>query len=580
MQKKFYLGLAVLLSVSLFFIGCAPEADEIVKWQDKVEDRYPDAVVDSDAALKAALDNEDVYLIVFKADSSVDLTTSTVISAGKTVLFYSEVVSKGLEIGGTVQIRAGGQLSADSSNVVSVTGQGSLDVQQDGSLSLDAAASVDNGAEESPVSVLGTAARISGGTLALTDSLADVGAVTTALGYVSSGTLAVTAGVKPSTFNHFVVPAGKSLLVTTGSEAETTATLIVPARVTLTTSEALDTVDFIEVETDGTLIASNATGKTDGAAITVDADGTATVGTITSLASSSVAAGGDLTITVTAFKANSTGIRVYPQATVNGLTFPGTTAIKALGTDAFTVTSLTVDSAWTLDKALTLDAEAVLTVNAPLTIKATDGSLVLTASQDSENQDAPNGAKIVGSGVIAAGATEIVAGTDGWEAVGSAGTVTIAAESAVASSITASADTAVFTANGPGATITQKLGANNALTLAADTVVALGGTAASAGGSITLVSGTNPGKLALTADSSSVTAGASSDSGEAITGTTDPTIGEKAVVLDGFVAADLQNGSTGNNFVLLGGTTAGSITAGETADADVVISSAVAAAGS
>ncbi|MDR1230960.1 MAG: hypothetical protein LBK61_06115 [Spirochaetaceae bacterium] len=120
-----------------------------------------------------------------------------------------------------------------------------------------------------------------------------------------------------------------------------------------------------------------------------------------------------------------------------------------------------------LYSALTLNAGATLAVAGELVVHhaATVGSLALTAGGS-------GGAKITGTGKVKAGKTEIVGGAAGWQAVGDSGTVTIAVPLETTATITA-ADTAVLTAQGAGATITQLAGEGNGLTIAANTEINL-----------------------------------------------------------------------------------------------------------
>ena len=119
----------------------------------------------------------------------------------------------------------------------------------------------------------------------------------------------------------------------------------------------------------------------------------------------------------------------------------------------------------------------------------TSGSLILTGASS-------NGAQLAATGKLTAGATEI---TGVWQAVDSGSnsdTITIAATGTEASSITASAATVVFTAVDSGSgVITQAAVANNALTIAAATTVALGGDGTEVGKIVLKGDATNPGKL-------------------------------------------------------------------------------------
>jgi hypothetical protein len=132
--------------------------------------------------------------------------------------------------------------------------------------------------------------------------------------------------------------------------------------------------------------------------------------------------------------------------------------------------------------------------------------------------------KLIGGGKLVAGKTEIVGGTGGWQAVIAAvpaatQTLTISAASGTASGIEASV-AAVQLTGGAGATITQKKGLDNTLTIGAvtATTINLQGTTEVAGAQLILEGDTdgddsdalpdNPGKIAFTVASSAVQIGA------------------------------------------------------------------------
>jgi hypothetical protein len=105
-----------------------------------------------------------------------------------------------------------------------------------------------------------------------------------------------------------------------------------------------------------------------------------------------------------------------------------------------------------------------IAVNTTIDLGTSSGGLVLTAGTDP--------ATFTGTGKVVAGATEFVGGTGGWSAVGDSGTVTIAATSDALSSVTA--DTATGIVAGDGASVTQLAVESNALEIAANTAVDLG----------------------------------------------------------------------------------------------------------
>jgi hypothetical protein len=178
-----------------------------------------------------------------------------------------------------------------------------------------------------------------------------------------------------------------------------------------------------------------------------------------------------------------------PIAVIEAIALPGNVTIPA---------NVKVE----LYASLTLNAGAVLTVTGELILKkATVGSLVLTGA-------ASGGAKIVGTGKVKAGKTEIVGGTVGWQAVASdSSTVTVAVTDANTATITASSGNVVLTAQGANATITQLAGANNGLTIEANTVIDF--KTAASGGSLVLAKAadTHLAKITLAADSAKLLLG-------------------------------------------------------------------------
>jgi hypothetical protein len=169
-------------------------------------------------------------------------------------------------------------------------------------------------------------------------------------------------------------------------------------------------------------------------------------------------------------------------ALIPGSTYTVLSAASAVGT-------LTIDT----DATLTL-ATGVLLAENPSGITATTSGLVLTGA-------ASDGAKLVGTttGSLKAGATTI---TGTWQAVG-AGTVTIAASSTSASSITATGSS-VLTA-GTGGVITQGAVSGNNLTIGADTTINLVGNEGTALGKLVLTGhASTPGEIVLTHATTSI----------------------------------------------------------------------------
>jgi hypothetical protein len=161
-----------------------------------------------------------------------------------------------------------------------------------------------------------------------------------------------------------------------------------------------------------------------------------------------------------------------------------------LGTAGLTVSSgtLTVaDGAELVASAvaLTVAAEAVLDITGVVNLTGV-GSVVLTAASS-------DGALLTGTGKLTAQATEIVGGTDGWQAVGASGTVTIASTGTAGSS-TITGSTGVLTAQGEGATITQLAVTDSNLTATANTVINF-----DTDGALVLKAGSNKAKITLAA---------------------------------------------------------------------------------
>jgi hypothetical protein len=239
---------------------------------------------------------------------------------------------------------------------------------------------------------------------------------------------------------------------------------------------------------------------------------------------------------------------------------------------------ITTDAKISTGKAATILKEQSLTLEAGTTldIGVVANTLVLTG-------DAAGGAKLLGTGKVTAGAAEIVGGP-GWQAFGGAGTITIAYASAVTSSITASVAGTVFKALGSGATITQKAGADNNLSIGVATVIELGGNEKAAGGVIILKNSaetdvTKSGKLTLGDAATKITTGNTStaqgtavvvagDYKTAASGTTISAIGLPQLKGDGTNAKAIANITavdskvpSGNLISLEGGT--GTITGGD-----------------
>jgi hypothetical protein len=177
-------------------------------------------------------------------------------------------------------------------------------------------------------------------------------------------------------------------------------------------------------------------------------------------------------------------------ATAKAVTVPdGVT----LDTKGFTLaaTTLKVDGTVKLDKTAAPTGNVTVGATGEIAVSGANGSLTIakSATLDIADKgkvtltntgslvlagDSANGAKLTGAGKVIAGATEIVGGTNGWQAVGASGNVTIAAGvTAAAKEATITANTSVLTGvtGGTGATITQLAGEGNKLTIATGTKI-------------------------------------------------------------------------------------------------------------
>ena len=297
--------------------------------------------------------------------------------------------------------------------------------------------------------------------------------------------------------------------------------------------------------------------------------------TVKSGGSLTVSSGGVLTVTDTNLTVESGG----SLANTGTITVPASTTLKVSGgATAANAGVINAEGGYTVETGATLSgtgtvnlssATGVYTAGAGITVTGTvtleDSASLVLGTTDSAFAGINGTVKV---SLTTISGEWVTAGTN-------TGTVTIAAPAGNAdpkTTITAASAATGLTASGAGGTITQQTGANNSLSIAADTVITLGST-----GSIRLVSGDNPAKLTFSANSSKVLAGTGAG-GTAIDGINTPKIGGKAIVITSLQAGDFKNDS--GVLVILGGTTAGNFTASTTAGTDVVIDSTVTAEGS
>jgi hypothetical protein len=306
---------------------------------------------------------------------------------------------------------------------------------------------------------LGTGRVNIAGLLVLTGALANTSTIDSTLwSYVGSGGAldASVTSAKPSDFNTIAVPAGKPLFTSIGAAAEGQATVTVPARVQLTTTDDLNTVSSLTVT--GTLTASSAEGLNTGIAIIVNEGGSATVGTIAKLDDSTVANKGRLTATSATFKTPGTSkIVVSADGTVNSIAFPASTNIKVFGAS----NAITIDSITLTGGVLALPATAVLTVTGTLALNGTSSlkladaatsKLALTAATGTD------GAKLTGTGKVVAGKTEISGNTGGWQAVHASSAIGSVAIAGSTNGATITGGTDITLTVDAGVSITQNAG--------------------------------------------------------------------------------------------------------------------------
>jgi hypothetical protein len=471
--KKFFLGMAVLVSASLFILGCETEVEVPYSVRDVIHiDVTEDTVTNLDATLAANVGKTVGYIGTTAALPGL----LTVPEDTTLVLFTSlTVASAGIVIEGTVYVEADSVLTADTSKVISVVEGGVLNVGK-GTLAILADGNVDNGTAST--SALGSdRVVINGGTLKYAASAGFTAAadLAPALRHITKGTLDVSAVTNVATnFLPSAVSSNAAVrgevsptrqLVVTADATEDQTTLDIPAGMYLTTDEVLTTVTTLTVN--GSLNAGSATF----AAVLVTVNG-----------NGSLTAGGTV---------NADAAKVVIESSLSEV---------EVGSTTITATTLAIPqnvyrgftAAAAPSAAVTVGANATLYTDTSFTLAAT-GTLQLGS-----------GAKITGVGTVVAGATKIVGGTFGWKVVG-AGTVTIASLTAATSSITASATSAVLTAQGAGATITQTAAESNNLTIAAGTTINLEGTATVAAGKLILTGDDdNPGALTLADAATSV----------------------------------------------------------------------------
>jgi hypothetical protein len=181
---------------------------------------------------------------------------------------------------------------------------------------------------------------------------------------------------------------------------------------------------------------------------------------------------------------------------------------------------IAADTTMVIDEASTLKVKEGVTFTVAGTLNVVNsGTVMLTSGNTNANGaklalaggtdntvDNGRGGKLTGDGKVVAGATEIVGGKGGWQAVGANSSIAIEAGA------TANAKTAIITATsggvltaGVGAIITQTAKEGNLLTVAENTEIVLGGGSnGTAVGKLILVGGTNAGEIKLAGAGTSI----------------------------------------------------------------------------
>jgi hypothetical protein len=381
LRKSLIIGFAALIGAAFIFTGCEKEVVKEVRGPGSI--LFVDTWVnDGDELTKALMDAKSIVIGLLPDPSAtpteITLKEPLTINEGKAVVFFRGVSGQAITVEGKAHIGAGGSLTAGSSNKISVKGAGAIVVEKGGILKTDSETSIDDG-EATPVSALGT------GKVTFVDtesklefsSATDKASVEKAFSYLGSkGTLAITGTTvtaAPSEIAGIVGVSETKKLIVSGTGAETADTLSILAGLELATADSLKTVKTLTVS--GVLNAPAATMDSTEATITVITGGEATLGVIAKLKTSSVAAGGSLTVTTAAFDAGAK-LEAASGANVNGINFTVAANITAISTNsAVTIDSLTIpaETIFTIPAGKTLTVNGALTVNGTLAFDATGG---------------------------------------------------------------------------------------------------------------------------------------------------------------------------------------------------------------
>jgi hypothetical protein len=503
------------MSASLFIIGCTQDPE--IRYVPSPSLIPIDKMVNDATAIQAALDDSRYTTVGYVVDSTDTLDGALVVPENKALVIYSrlEVYIDGIEVKDTVYVEADGDLVAASTKKISVTGDGRVYVAKSGTLSIDAATDVDNGATVA-ATVLGAKAIINGGTLKINAAGATMAFTDAATlldkvnrGTVDASALTSTSGGKPSeiadavktksrlgTSKTFVatsradesestltIPAGLELTAETGEMESKPTTLIVRGVLKRAAVAKLSTVDTLILTGELTGSVLTLAGINDKSDITGNgylrsSGTTVTTGAAEALLDSGLAG---VELGTTALAAIAIPNNVYRSLTGTAVAPTGNVSVGSGST-------LYVGAKLTIAKSATLNVTGTVNV-------ASTGSLVLTGSTDTD------GAKLTGTGKVVLGLTEISGGTSDWQAVGTDTQIVTFLSAAGGATVTAHSTGMVLTAQGANAKITQKAGAGNTLTIAAATAIDIG-----EGGTITLAKhATDGGKLNLNATTAKIT---------------------------------------------------------------------------
>jgi hypothetical protein len=517
-NKKFYLvGMTVLLSVSLFVVGCEqdPEIEYVDRWHEAEPGDNPggggetpaappasvvhyDVLVDNEADLQKAFDNPDVAVVGFwRAGAAYELGGSAPLTISKPLYLFSPVFSRyhKIQVESPVYVYQYGALDVSNGVIVrdaappapapaeSVimrneigyeAAKGSLYVFQGGALTVADAESVNDG---SPVTILGSDKVQIYGKLKI--DAASGPKVLAAVSYVQDhAQLEVDAsGISPSKALADILTADSvatKKLAITANAPETEAALTIRQEVSLSTSSTLDTVAALTVN-GGTLTAPAAVGASGGLTIVVGENAVVDFGSAADSAikeikdGSSVAAGGSLSVgnvtTITAIDVNG---GMFEAGDVTAITAIGVVGGVFSAGRVGTITALTLDGASTLEIAKVTTITNAITVPAGATVNGftygAGGSITAAAEIDTP----PTAA--LGGMTVASGKTFTVKGTENSESAG---------DNALELTGAATVDGTIIVPSGQYLSVPE--GAANILTVSAGGVIRAAGTFTVAG---------------------------------------------------------------------------------------------------